>query len=213
MSHSKFTISGSGTSNSIISGQYTALREFNTFVKTQQLKNLMMEVNTDDDKNLMDVKIADNLYGKEDLLCLAQDKTFEDFAYYLVETAQANVLNQLSKGTFNEAIEIDDRGDFKALGTVKQYFSNLQNKLVSLDKNKEIRYFDQFRMQLNGAAPLFIHNIRSEITKRMMRFLISHGIAVTIKPVGMSKKNLKILIQHILSQGITINISYLNCIL
>ena len=121
MSNSKFTISGAGSSNSIISGQNTAVREFNNFIKTQQLKNLMM-----------DVKPVDDNYSVDDLLRLAKDQTFEDFAYYLVETAQTNVLNCLNKGTFNEAIEIDDRGDFKALGTVKQYFSCLQNKLINL---------------------------------------------------------------------------------
>ena len=77
--------------------------------------------------------------------------------------------------------------------------SNFQNKLVSLDKDKKILYFDQFRLQ----TPIFISKIRDQIETLMMRFLIENGIPANIKPSGFSIECLQKMFNFLMKKGIT----------
>ena len=124
---------------------------------------------------------------------------FEEFAYYLVEVAKNNHLKSIREGTHLKSFEIDEEvGDFKAIGSILQYMSNFQNKLVNLDKDKRIVYFDQFRLQ----TPVFISKIREQIETKMMRFLIENGIPANIKPSGFSIECLQKMVFYLMKKGI-----------
>ena len=200
MSQSKLIgkITGAGTSGSLINGHQTAAHQYDRFLSIEQEKG-----------NLLDRKsLFDLTFKLDDLRLIAKDETFEQFAYYLVETAKSNILAEILANTeaIDEHFGLDENtGDFKATGTIKQYLSNFQNKIVSMDRNKEIEYFDKFREQhIKGSSPVFISKIRREIEKLMMRFLIEKGIPSKFKIVGISKENLATIIKHMLEGDIVL---------
>ena len=115
MSQSKLLIgkiTGTGTSGSIINGQQTAAYKYDLFISIEQMKG-----------NLLDRKsLFDPSFNLDDLRLIAKDETFEQFAYYLVESAKTNIMAEISANT-EEALDKhfdfeDNTGDFKAVGTI-----------------------------------------------------------------------------------------------
>ena len=52
------------------------------------------------------------------MILIANDSNFEEFAFYLVETAQQNTLSKTEKGAFTEIQVEEESGDSKTVGTI-----------------------------------------------------------------------------------------------
>ena len=94
-------IKGTGESKSLKKGRSTAIQEYNAFVTIQQGKG-----------NLTDRKRINQEFTIDDLKEIANDQTFQEYSFYLVETAQKNLLKEITGGTIFE-IEIDENFNFE----------------------------------------------------------------------------------------------------
>jgi len=113
---------------------------------------------------------------------LANQQTFQEFAYFLAKDAIKNIKAQIHKG---EAVSEDHNGDPLAVSTAQQYFSNFLN--AAANRFSDHVFFKEILDVPRGESLPWVKKIRDELRQVMERDLILDGIPITLKSRGVAE--------------------------
>jgi hypothetical protein len=166
------TLGTGGRRPKTVSGQKTAILQFNKFVATHPEGVGTAKLNLK--------------YEQRPRKSFTDKLLYNQFSFYLAVEA---VKDAVKTKRNNEAIPENEDGEVLMVSTALQYFSNFLNAVLNTKTSgnmtpEETQFFGEFESLKKGESTPWIKSIREDMRSEMERNLIIAGIPMYIKAKG-----------------------------